>query len=213
MADNYFLRLAYGIVSGAGYDTTKMTRQEVINKFKELEENENKKDKEMAKTFEEQVNAVLDGTYKNSHITMCKETPKILQEIGIPNKPILMTAKHAYLAINKEGKYKNDNDHYHNLGKDLFIVIPKLLESPALVLQSNKNKKDIVAVLNWYDKEKNILICPIRVEGTGRYNEITIEGNIMKSVYGKQNIESYINKNFNQQDILIVGNKKIRELH
>ena len=67
--------------------------------------------------------------------------------------------------------------------------------------------------MNWYDKEKNILICPIRIGGYGKFNEITIQGNIAKSVYGKKNISNYINKNFNMNDILFAGNKKIRDLH
>lgn len=163
--------------------------------------------------LETQVDKVLNGTYKDSHITLCENTPKILQDIGVPNKPLLMTAKHVYLAINKEGKYNAEKDHYHDLGKETFQMIPKLLQSPEMVLQSNKNKDDIVVVLNWYDKDKNILICPIRVGGTGRYNEVTIEGNIVKSVYGKQNFDNYINKNFSQKDILYAGNKKIRGLH
>ena len=163
--------------------------------------------------LEKEVNAVLDGNYKDSHITILEETPKVLQNLGVPNKPILMTSRHAYLAINKEGKYTGENEHYHDLGKDTFLLIPGLLQSPMMVLQNKKSKDDIITLLNWYDKEKNILICPIRVQGTGKYNELIIEGNIIKSVYGKRNIANYINKNFSSDDILFAGNKKIRDLH
>lgn len=189
-----------------GIDSQNLTEQSKLK----IEEKENYK---AEKDLEENVNKILNGTYKGSHIALSNETPKVLQNIGVPNKPLLITAKHAYLAINKEGKYKDDGDHYHNLGKEIFMMIPKLLKSPMMVLQSNKNNDDIIAVLNWYDKEKNILICPIRIGGYGKFNEITIQGNIAKSVYGKKNISNYINKNFNMNDILFAGNKKIRDLH
>ncbi len=159
-----------------------------------------------------QVDSVLDGTYKDYHVTILDETPKIMQEVGIPNKPLLMTTKHAYLAINKEGKYTG-NEYYHDLGKDVFLLIPGLLQSPTMVLQNNKKKDEILAILNWYDKNKNILIVPIKLNGRGNKDYIEIEANIAKSVYGKKNIENYINKNYTQNDILLFGNKKIRDLN
>lgn len=163
--------------------------------------------------LEKEVDAVLDGNYKDSHITILEETPKVLQNLGVPNKPILMTSKHAYLAINKEGKYTGENDHYHDLGKDTFLLIPGLLQSPMMVLQSNKIKDEVITILNWYDKDKNILIVPIKLNGKGNKNYIEIEANIAKSVYGRKNFENYINKNFTQNDILFAGNKKIRDLN
>lgn len=181
------------------------TPKEAINKHCKS----NKKKKNYS--LNEQVDNILNDSFKDSHVVLAKETPQILQDIGVPNNPLLMTHKHVYLAINKEGKYTDDNDHYHNLGKELFLAIPKLLKSPAVVLQSGDN--DLIAVLNWYDKNKNMLICPIRINGTGRYNKITIDGNIVKSVYGKEKFKEYINRNFQQHDIVAVGNKKIRDLH
>ena len=163
--------------------------------------------------LEKEVDALLEGNYKNSHITILEETPKVLQNIGVPNKPILMTSKHAYLAINSEGKYHSDNDHYHDLGKDIFLLIPGLLQSPMMVLQSKKNKDEIISILNWYDKQQNILIVPIKINGKGNKNYIEIEANIVKSVYGKNNLSNYVNKNFTPNDILFAGNKKIRDLN
>lgn len=163
-------------------------------------------------SFETQVDEVLSGNFKSEYVIMSNNTPQIFQEIGVPNKPMMITAKHTYLAINETGKYTGQDDHYHNLGKDLFKLIPKLLEKPFMVLQSSKNKDDLIAILNWYDNDKNILICPIRINGKGKYNEINISANIVKSVYGKKNIQNYISKNFTTKDILLIENKKIRDL-
>lgn len=190
-----------------GKFTSKGGDQSTVSQVK----TESQSTKKEQRTLNSQVDAVLNNTNKDNYVMLSPETPQILQDIGVPNKPIFMTAKHTYLAINRDGKYSGKNDHYHDLGKDLFMVIPKLLESPAIVLQQ-KGDKDILAVLNWYDKDKNILICPIRINGTAQYNKITIEGNFAKSIYGKENFKNYINKNFQQKDILAVGNKKIRDI-
>lgn len=171
------------------------------------------KPKHKSLSFEEQVDCVLKGTYKDSHITMCEETPEVFQDIGVPNKPVLMTSKHAYLAINSEGKYKGRNDHYHNLGKDLFVSIPKLLESPVMVLKNRRMSNEVVAVLNWYDKNTNLLIVPIKIAGKGNKDFIEIEANIVKSAYGRMNFKNYINNNFSKNDILYAGNKKIRNFN
>ena len=219
MNKDCFTSVAYAVVGEAGYDTDKMTVHEVIELYYKLrdkgkgESNKNQNKTIKNKTFEQQVDEVLDGKFKGSHITMCEETPKILQDIGIPNKPILMTAKHAYLVIEKQGKFTSVNDNYHDLGKETFLAIPKLLESPMMVLQSSRYDNEIVAILNWYDKQKNILIVPMKINGKGNNGYIEIEANIMKSVYGKQHLTNYINKNFTMNDILSVNNKKIRDFN
>ncbi len=164
------------------------------------------------KELDSNLDKILNGTYNGSHLTLCKKTPKVFCDLGVPNNPIMITEKHAYLAMNEKGKYIGSGDHYHNLGKETFKLIPGLLQSPMMVLQSQENKSDIISVLNWYDKNKDILICPMRINGYGKCNEISIKGNIVKSVYGKQNIENYINNHFGMTDILYAANKKIRDL-
>lgn len=195
-------------------------RLEEIDEHSKTRNNTNINFREVEKTIyknrvrlEKEVDAVLNGTYKDSHVTILEETPKVLQNIGVPNKPILMTSKHAYLAINKEGKYTGDNDHYHDLGKDVFMLLPGLLQSPVMLLQSSKDKDELVAVLNWFDKNKNTLIVPLKLNGKGNKNFIRIEANIAKSVYGRNNFVNYINNNFSQNDILYAGHKKIRDLN
>ncbi len=158
----------------------------------------------------QQINDVLSGNYKDRHITLSQETPKILQNIGIPNKPLLMTKRHAYLAVNKDGIYKRKDDHYHNLGKDLFINIPSFLKSPILVFQSNDDSRDIIAVINAVDKNNNPIIVPVRINGKGNQNFIEIDANIAKSAYGRNNINDFIKKHVTKNNLLLVENKKIR---
>lgn len=163
--------------------------------------------------LETQVDKILNGTYKDSHITLCEDTPKILQEIGVPNKPFVITAKHAYLTIKDEGKFAGVNDHYHGLGKDVFMNIPKLLQSPIMVFKNHKASNEIIAIVNAVDKNKKPVIVPIKMDATGSKNHIIVDVNLVKSIYGKNNLQNYIDNNVKEEDILLIENKKIRNLN
>lgn len=189
-----------------GKFTSKGGGQSTVSQVK----TESQSTKKEPRTLSSQIDSVLAGTYKEHYLTVAQETPKILQDIGVPNKPMLITAKHTYLAINKDGKYSGENDHYHDLGKETLENLPKLLESPILVFQ--KNKDDIIAVVNAVDKNKNPVIVPIRINGKGQQNFIEIEANIIKSVYGRNNMSKFIEQNVTADNLLLVENKKIRNL-
>lgn len=163
--------------------------------------------------LEMQVDKILNGTYKDSHITLCEKTPKILQEIGVPDKPFVITSKHAYLAIKNEGKYGGVNDHYHGLGKETFLKIPSLLQSPIMVFKNHNAKDEIIAVVNAIDKNKKPVILPIKINATGSINHIIVDVNLVKSIYGKNNLQNYIDKNVREEDMLLIENKKIRNLN
>lgn len=175
--------------------------------------------KKELKNLNSQVKAVLEGTYKDSHITLSKETPKVLQDIGLSNYPMLITAKHTYLTIKEDdGKYTGEDDHYHNLGEDLFVKIPELLEHPTLVFQNkDKNgklkKNNIVVVVDAVDKKNNPVIVPIKVNGKGNENYIEIDSNVILSAYGRKNFQDYIARNVNKSNLLFKDNKKIRNLN
>lgn len=190
------------IKAETGYTIT-ATKDE-INKYNKEYLKENKQ-------LSSQIDKVLNGTYKDTHITLCNETPKVLQDLGIPNYPMLITTKHTYLTINKSGKYKGSKNHYHNLGKSLFEKIPRYLQMPLLVFQ--QDKEDIVAVINLVDKDKKPIIVPIHINGKGKQNFIMIDSNIIKSAYGKDNYKNYIKKNVTKDNILFFNNKKIRDLN
>ena len=126
-----------------------------------------------------------------------EETPEIFQKIGVPNKPLLMTKKHVYTTIKEDdGVYKGKDVHYHELGKENFLHIPKLLEKPILIYQNieNGNPGDIVAIINMIDNEHNIVIVPIKINGTGNINFIEVNANIIKSAHGRVNIQNILAK-------------------
>lgn len=222
-----FIKLVYATLKNEGIDTKDMDTDEAIEKFKELQKKnggkvgekegtpaEQKRLMELgveSKSLDKQINDVLSGENKEHFVTLLNNTPKVFQDLGIPNYPILITAKHTYLAIMESGKYNGKNDHYHNLGVETFKKIPRYLNMPVLVFE--QDKENIVAVINMVDKNKNPIIVPIKINGKGNQNFIEIDANIIKSTYGKENYKNYINKNVTKDNLLFFNNKKIRDLN
>lgn len=166
-----------------------------------------KKIAEQATTFAEEVNKVLSGADTTAtHLRVSPSTPKILQDIGLSDKPILITANHAKTAVGDV----NAKGNLHRLSIDTFKQLPKLLESPAIIMESTQ-KGQIVAFVNAVDISNSPIMCAIMPDGTGNYNNVEVSANILKSVYGKStNPTGFIEKAVNEGRILY-WDKKISQ--
>ena len=151
--------------------------------------------------FSNQVDSVLDGTFpKNSMLTLLKETPQPLQDIGLTNLPITMTQKHLDTIMNKTGKYKGAN--YHNLGIDTIKQLPEAINNPLDIVISNTNNNSIVLTTYLADEQDRTIIASIRINGIGRVNDIMIDTNVMTSAYGRNNYEDWMNRNLKEGRLL-----------
>ena len=148
------------------------------------------------KTFGEQVDAVLSGEDTTStHLQISEHTPKLLLDLGLTDKPMLITSVHTKTALG----YKVKNKNAHNVSEEVLKNLPKLIETPAIAMESTK-KGSIVMFVNAVDVNKTPVICSIKINGTGFYNNVEIESNVVTSVYGKDTnpigfIESAVNDN------------------
>lgn len=144
--------------------------------------------------FSKQVDEVINGTYPKTDMLIVNEsTPQILQDLGLKNLPITMTQKHLDTIMNKEGKYSGAN--YHNLGIDVVKQLPDALNRPLNVLKSATKDNSIVVVTDLSDKNNNIVIASIAIDGKGQINHIKIDSNVMTSAYGKNNYDTWMQKN------------------
>lgn len=95
------------------------------------------------KPFGEQVDEVLNGKDTNStHLLVRDRTPNFLLDLGLSNKPMLITATHTKTAVGVFVKNKN----IHSIAKDVFISLPKLLESPVIAIESKKPNSTVLFV-------------------------------------------------------------------
>lgn len=151
--------------------------------------------------FSKQVDGVLNGTFpKNSMITLLNETPKPLQDIGLPNLPMTMTQKHLYTIINESGNDANAN--YHGISVDTIKQLPEALNTPLDIVESSTRDDSVVVTTYLADKNDNTIIASIKIDGKGRVGNIRIDTNVMTSAYGKNNYEAWMNKNLREGKLL-----------
>lgn len=159
------------------------------------------KNSRISKNFSTEIDKVLNGTYKKHNQVKAKDyTPLILVRCGVKNLPMLITAKHILSTIltEEEAKMKKNyekNINYHGLGKNLLIKVIANLDNPLSVYRKNNN--NYIIITKEKDKYGNYIIVPIEINSKGTYNNIYINENQIKSVYGKRNLIKYLkNKNF-----------------
>lgn len=142
---------------------------------------------------------ILDDTL--NAVRICK-TPEIYGKIGLDtNLDMMMTKRHIKLC-NEE----------HNISKEQFYNLPKLLEEPAIIMKSMSKEKAIVAVFNDVDKNNIPIIAAIEPNGKGTYDFKQIDSNFVLSVYGKENFNNFVNKALNDNKLLFTDQKIINEL-
>lgn len=163
------------------------------------------------KTFAEQVDDVLNGAdTSSSHLEVLKETPPLLRMVGVPNLPILMTAKHVKTMTQSSGK---DSANYHGLGVELIKRLPDIISDPIMIMDSLSRADSIVVVSRTVDKENRPIIGAIMLDGRGNdANGIEVSANILSSAYGKDYFISFIRRNIKRDSILYIDKEKSQEL-
>lgn len=102
-------------------------------------------------------------------------------DLGLSDKPLIITSTHTKTAVGKKVRKKN----IHYISEVVFKRLPNLIEKPAIIMESTK-QGSIVMFVNAADVNNNPVICAIKINGKGFYNNVEIESNVVTSVYGKE---------------------------
>ena len=150
------------------------------------------------------------GKFKSSHVYLGM-TPPIYQELGFERLPVMMTARHLKSVMQDWGSDTNVN--YHGLTADIIAQIPETIKKPLLIIQSQNKEhpEDIIAIVELKDKNNNPIIIPFSPNKKGYTNDIEIDINLAKSIYGKDNFDRFIQRAAQENRILYL-NKKSRVL-
>ena len=163
------------------------------------------------KPFPEQVDEVLGKTsdiyYRYNDVLVRRDTPQILQDVGLLPLPMLMSPGHIK-AINKS---KNNKKHHHGISTNIIKKIPKMLESPVMVMDS-LSRNDSIVVIGEEIIDNNPILIAIKVSGDGKVNNIDVETNYITSAYGRNNFNNYLKENIANNKILYANKKRSQEL-
>lgn len=153
--------------------------------------------------FSSQVDAVLSGADTNSTHLKVMKTSKLLQEAGLPNLPILMTASHLKKIVSPTG---------HGLEVEMVKKLPDYISSPVMIADSLSRGDSIVVITEAIDTESRPVIAAILLNGKGRLDGEHIEANIMTSAYGRNNFQTFLERIAENNAVIYWNEKKSQDL-
>lgn len=156
---------------------------------------------------EEIHNAVRDKNY-GGDIRLTDSSPSIMiGHKGVKNLPMLMKASHIRENILSESEAKQlglrvgKGINYHGLGESLFKEVIEKLDEITVAYRGTKNANDPSRRENSFlllstvkNEDGESIIVPVYINETGLYNRVFIKTNKIASVYGKNDLMEYINR-------------------
>lgn len=170
---------------------------------KELEQYANECEKYLR--FGEEVEECLEGKLEQTTAIWVGIVPNLLREAGCGDMDLYITQKHLRNILHNS---LENTSHYHNIELRQLKQLPELLSEPVAILSTKDRPGTRTVVLDAQDRQKNQLIVPIRMNGSAFYQKSRVEANFILSVYGKRNIERYIEKAFQENGILFLDKNK-----
>ncbi len=178
---------------------------------------QNKDNYHLKENINQNIDNVLNDITIRTPVKLRDYTPKILVNSGIKNLPMYENPSHIRKNILTEEEAKklglsiNTRDHYHGLGKNMYIRVIKSLDNPRAIFK-NQNGKDYLILTILKDNNDNNIVVPIEIETFTHVNRIKININRIKSIYGYDRINpdlnSYIKKNIKLGNFKKVYEKK-----
>lgn len=162
----------------------------------------------LKKGAEQDVEKVLNQIRYTEDVFLTESSPDIMvEQKGVENLPMLMKASHIRENVftEKEAKARglrvSPNIHYHGLGKDLFLKIIDGLGDVGLAYRGTKNAADpsrrenyFLLISQYRDANGNMINIPVFINETGQYNRVFIGTNKIATVFGRDDLKSYIQR-------------------
>ena len=144
--------------------------------------------------------------FAESHLYLGMTAP-IYQELGFERLPVMITARHLHNIMQPEQEGSAHN--YHGLTPEMVKQIPDALKKPLLIMQSQRSdsKEDIIAVVSLKDSEGRPIIVPLSPNKKGRFNDVRIDINLAKSIYGRNNFTQFVENACKENRVLYINDK------
>ena len=155
------------------------------------------------RNFASQVDAVLNGADTNSTHLKLMDTPSLLQEAGLPNLPVLMTANHLKKITATTG---------HGLDVEMVKKLPEYISSPVMIADSLTRADSVVIITEAIDSENRPVIAAIMLNGKGQLDNQYVDANIMTSAYGRNNFQSFLDRIADGNSVIYWDKEKSQDL-
>lgn len=146
------------------------------------------------------IDNVLTNINERNPVKLRDYTPTALVQNGVKDLPMYENPSHIRKNVLTENEARNlglqvnKNDHYHGLGKDIYIKAIDSLDDPRVVLKYKNRPNEYIILTVVKDNNNNNIIVPIEVTTDTYVNNVKIDINRIKSVYGYDRAEPDLNK-------------------
>lgn len=151
----------------------------------------------------EQIDAYYSRRLSSHAIIELGMTPKILQEFGAPDLPLVMQQSTVTKCVRKSTGSRSA----HELSRDIIEKLPEQINSPIFLIK-DEERNSIALISDTKNIHDNNILIAIRLNEK-RQN---IQVNEIKSVYGKTRLKEYLVKNIESKQLHAIDNKKAEKL-
>lgn len=168
--------------------------------------------------YENDVDAVINGTYKSDSELIMGVTPQIYQDLSFSKLPIAITKNHVYsIAVTEQqakadGRYKN-NVNYHGLGNQAVKDIYQNISDPIMIIASpdfqskvqRESMHKVIAIVDLQVDGKQV-IAPIEIDAEVENNNYErIDVNLFFTYFDKNNLSKMLSEAVAQESTGNVG--------
>lgn len=165
------------------------------------------------KAWGRSVDDFIAGNLKTNVQPVIMKAPLVLSLVGAKSGVPLKVMQRTMRKILRDVESAHTHGHGGEISVDVFKKLPSLLSDPIMVLRSRSNRDGRNAVIsNGYtfvveatDRDNRKIIVPITFEA----NE---DNYVLRSFYGKKNIETWLEERVSQGDVLYVNTEKNPQL-
>ena len=169
----------------------------------------------------DEIKQIISGKQYRSNVILTDSSPSImLGHKGVKNLPLAMKPSHIRENILSEaeaqalGLKTGDSIHYHGLGEDLFYEVIDGLNDVTEAYRGTKNAADSERRENYFlliskskDANGESINVPVFINTKSQYNQVYIDTNTVATVFGRENIRNYINRQLSRKNLVRIKRK------
>lgn len=200
--DHFFNLRAHNYDLKVNEHTKVEDRVRYIKSFESLEY-----DEKTQEIFKNEVDDAIKNFDSINAIKVC-DTPLLLLDIGFEQKPWLYSKKHLNDAITPSCQGG------HGLSRKQIYNMAEKIEKPCFVLKNRNEKRQDCPIIIFDDvnDEKLPLFLAVQKDGKGNYNFKEIDCNFIKSLYGHDAFERYLNSVIKNNGLIYYDKEKVHNL-
>ncbi|QRV02062.1 hypothetical protein JTE88_08310 [Arcanobacterium phocisimile] len=155
--------------------------------------------------FGHSVDRVLSYTYAEYDAVFVCRTPLIYKNMGWSSNNIFHTQKHIHKEVEPEPQG-------HGLSAETLKQLPELLEKPAAVFNSLTKANAYTALLDAKDNAGRVVLVALQPDGRAYYRGRYVNDAIALSVYGRNNIVRFIQRNIEENTVRYINPEILKRL-